>query len=252
MARMTRVSVLTLVAASFLTIYGCSGSNDSPTTGGNAGAPVIPAAGAANVAGSPASAGAPGAGGTPGTAGGSGAPGTGGAPAAAGAGGASTAGAPGTGGASGTFSPLCVGLKTAAMEEPAKNIACAAATDPQTCYRTCGPQSSGFKSEICTGGLYAEQSGCTFPPTLDATCFKLPAAQDATCPATAPKASDPCTVAACTVCNLGGGPTGTYLDSKGAQKIGYCVCQLPTGGATTGKWSCGSTDAWPCPGAMGC
>jgi hypothetical protein len=250
MARMTRVSVLTLLAASCLTVYGCSGSNDSPTTGGGAGAPYV--AGAPNVAGSPGGAGAPAGAGSPGASGSPGAAGanTGGAPAAAGAAGASTAGAPGTGG---TFTPLCVGLKTAAMAEPAKAIACADPSDPQLCYRTCGPQSSGYKSETCTGGAYAEQSGCTFPPELDATCFKLPATQDASCPtAVAPKASDPCTIAACTVCNLGGGATGTYLDSKGMQKVGYCVCQLPTGGATTGKWSCGSTDAWPCPGAMGC
>jgi hypothetical protein len=133
---------------------------------------------------------------------------------------------------------------------PAKAGACTAA-DPQLCYKTCGPASSGFKSETCTAGAYAEQSGCTFPDTLDATCYKLPATQDTSCPAMPPMASAECTVAPCTLCNGGGGPTGTYLDSKGAAKIGYCICPAP-GASGTSKWSCASTDAWPCPGAKGC
>jgi hypothetical protein len=134
--------------------------------------------------------------------------------------------------------------------EPTKAGACTAA-DPQLCYKTCGPASSGFKSETCSAGMYAEQSGCTFPDSLDAACYKLPAAQDASCPTTAPMASTECTVAPCTLCNGGGGPTGTYLDSKGAAKIGYCICPAP-GASGTSKWSCASTDAWPCPGAKGC
>jgi hypothetical protein len=146
--------------------------------------------------------------------------------------------------------PLCAGLTTAAGMPPTKAGACTAA-DPQKCYKTCGPQSSGFKSEDCSAGAYAEQSGCTFPDTLDATCFKLPTAQDTTCPATPPMASAECTVAPCTLCNGGGGPTGTYLDSKGASKVGYCVCPAP-GASGTSKWSCASTDAWPCPGGKGC
>jgi hypothetical protein len=133
---------------------------------------------------------------------------------------------------------------------PTKAGACTAA-DPQSCYKTCGRASSGFKSETCTAGAYAEQSGCTFPDTLDAACYKLPAAQDATCPEAAPMAGGACTVAPCTLCNGGGGPTGTYLDSKGASKIGYCICPMP-GASGMSKWSCASTDAWPCPGAKGC
>jgi hypothetical protein len=150
----------------------------------------------------------------------------------------------------GDFMPLCAGLTTAAGPAPTKAGACTA-DDPQICYKTCGPQSSGFKSETCSAGAYAEQSGCAFPPELDATCFKLPTTQDASCPATPPQASTECTVAPCTLCNGGGGPTGTYLDSKGASKAGYCVCPAP-GASGTSKWSCASTDAWPCPGAKGC
>jgi hypothetical protein len=99
--------------------------------------------------------------------------------------------------------------------------------------------------------MYAEQKGCTFPDTLDAACYKLPAAQDATCPATPPQHGTACTVAACTLCNGGGGPTGTYLDSKSMSKVGYCVCSAPDAMGMS-KWSCASTDAWPCPGAQGC
>ncbi len=117
------------------------------------------------------------------------------------------------------FTPLCSGLTTAAGAAPTKGGACVAA-DPQLCYKTCGPQGIGFKSETCTGGLYAEQSGCTFPTGADYSCYKIPAAIDASCPKTVPKASDPCTVAECTPCNL----NGQYLDSSGASKAGYCVC----------------------------
>ena len=144
------------------------------------------------------------------------------------------------------FTPLCAGLTTAAGAAPTKGGACTAA-DPQLCYKTCGPQGIGFKSETCTGGLYAEQSGCTFPTAADYSCYKIPAAIDASCPKTVPKASDPCTVAECTPCNL----NGQYLDSSGASKAGYCVCPA-AGGMGTSKWSCASATAWPCPAGSGC
>jgi hypothetical protein len=146
----------------------------------------------------------------------------------------------------GMFSPLCAGLTTAAGAAPTKGGACVAA-DPQLCYKTCGPQGIGFKSETCTGGLYAEQSGCSFPTGADYSCYKIPAAVSASCPTTVPKASDPCTVAECTLCNL----NGQYLDSSGASKAGYCVCP-PAGASGTSKWSCASTTAWPCPAGSGC
>jgi len=247
MLRTTRISVIFLVAAACLGAAACSGANDSPTTAGasgsttttttTAGTASTPTAGTAST---------PTAGtGSVGVAGTASAT-TGGAS----SGGSSPVGTAGTAAAGGDFMPLCAGLTTAAGMAPTKAGACTDA-DPQLCYKTCGPLSSGFKSETCSGGAYAEQSGCTFPDTLDATCFKLPATQDTTCPASPPQASTECTVAVCTLCNGGGGPTGTYLDSKGASKIGYCVCPAP-GASGTSKWSCGSTDAWPCPGAKGC
>ena len=70
---------------------------------------------------------------------------------------------------------------------------------------------------------------------------------DASCPATAPQASQPCDVKECTLCNVG----GNYLDSTGASKVGYCVCP-PAGGSGTRKWSCASATAWPCPSGQGC
>lgn len=247
MLRTTRIFVLTLAAGSCFSAAACSGSNDSPT-GGSSGASTMTTAGNPGTAGTGSAAA-----GTASSTAGTGS-GTAGASATAGtgAGGAGTAGAgSGTAGAAtGSFSPLCKGLMTAGAMEPAKAVACTAA-DPQVCYKTCGPQSTGFKSETCTAGAYAEQSGCAFPPELDATCFKLPATQDPSCPATPPQASMDCTVAECTLCNGAGGPTGTYLDSKGASKAGYCVC--PAAGASgSRKWSCASTDAWPCPGGKGC
>ena len=243
MLRTTRISVIFLFAAASVGIAACSSENEPSTPGGSSGSATTPTAGTATTptAGTAATPTA-GSGGAASTTAGTSAGGA----ATAGTGPVSTAGAE----AGGDFLPRCVGLTTAAGMEPAKAGACTAA-DPQTCYKTCGPQSTGFKSETCSAGAYAEQSGCTFPPTLDAACFKLPAAQDATCPTAPPMASAVCTVAPCTLCNGGGGPTGTYLDSKGASKVGYCVC--PAAGASgMSKWSCASTDAWPCPGGKGC
>jgi hypothetical protein len=126
---------------------------------------------------------------------------------------------------------------TEAGVAPTKGGACTA-KDSQLCYKTCGPQSIGFKSETCTNGTYVEQSGCSFPMGMDYACYKIPTAMDASCPATAPQASQPCTVKACTPCNVG----GNYLDSTGASKVGYCVC--PAAGANgTSKWSCASATA---------
>jgi hypothetical protein len=152
----------------------------------------------------------------------------------------------GTGGTSGSgdFSPLCASLTTAAGAAPTKSGLCTDA-DPKLCYKTCGPESKGFKSETCTAGAYVEQSGCSFP-AVDYSCYKIPTVADATCPAAAPQAGTACTVAACVVC---GGTTG-YLDTSGASKTGYCVC--PASASGTSKWSCASSTAWPCPAGSGC
>ena len=155
-------------------------------------------------------------------------------------------GATSTGGSTGanTFVPLCVSLLTAAGVAPTKAGACTAA-DPQLCYKTCGPESKGFKSETCTASTYVEQSGCSFPAG-DYSCYKIPTTTNVTCPTVAPQASTACAVAACVVC---GGATG-YLDSSGAAKTGYCVC--PASATGSSKWSCASTTAWPCPAGTGC
>ena len=168
-----------------------------------------------------------------------------------GAGGSSggTGGTTPTGGTTGggAFNPLCSTLLTAASVAPTKNGICVD-TDPQLCYKTCGPNSIGFKSETCTAGVYVEQSSCSFPTGVDYSCYKIPTTIDATCPTLVPQASTVCTVAACVPCNVNGG----YLDSSGAAKTGYCVCPAPS--ATTGisKWSCATSTTWPCPNGQGC
>ena len=155
-----------------------------------------------------------------------------------------TTGAAGTTGAS-AFQPLCGNVVTALGVNPTKSGNCTA-TDPQLCYKTCGPRSSGFKSETCQGGVYVEQSGCSFPPG-DYSCYKIPLTMDPTCPTTAPQANMSCSVAECVLCS---DAAGGYLDSTGAAKTGYCVCPATTTG--TGKWSCASSTAWPCPANQGC
>lgn len=225
MARFIPISALTLIGAGWLAMAGCSGSNDpvgpSATTGGSA-ATTGGSTGAAT-------------GGTSAT--------TGGTSTSTGGSSASTGG---TNSSAGMFTPLCAGLTTAAGEAPTKAGACTAA-DPQLCYKTCGPQSIGFKSETCTSGAYVEQSGCDFKDDLDASCYKIPTTLDPSCPATAPQAGKECTVNACTPCS---DSTGTYLDSSAAPKVGYCIC--PESTSATRKWSCASLTAWPCPQGMGC
>jgi len=209
---------------------GCGGGNSPSTTGGTGG--VTGTGGTTDVTAS---------GGTTTGAGGTTTP--------------ATTGAGGAAGATGTdaFQPLCSDLLTAAAVAPTKNGICVD-TDPQRCYKTCGPESIGFKSEICTAGVYVEQSGCSFLTGGDFSCYKVPTDSsgafvlDPSCPTDVPTASTVCTVATCKLCNVNGG----YLDSGGNAKTGYCVC--PTPSATTGvsKWSCASSTAWPCPAGQGC
>jgi hypothetical protein len=146
----------------------------------------------------------------------------------------------------GTFSPLCQGLVTAGNAVPSKGVTCTDA-DPQLCYKTCGPNSMGFKTETCSAGAYVEGKECSFPAG-DYSCYKVPAVISATCPATIPQASQPCTVAECTPCNL----DGNYNDTSGSSKAGYCVCPKPKTEGGTSKWTCASKDAWPCPSGQGC
>jgi hypothetical protein len=96
-------------------------------------------------------------------------------------------------------------------------------------------------------------SGCSFDPFRDFSCYKLPVAANPICPAgITPMASGPCDIPHCSLCNsLQGTVGGQYLDSTGAPKVGWCVCQEPnaTGMRT---WSCASDTAWPCPLGAGC
>ena len=231
-----RSAILAGSLALAVSIIGC-GSNDPATSNGGSGG-TVGTGGAAPVTATGGSVPVIGTGGYVPVA-----TGTGGA--ATGAGGATTPAA--TGGSSGSndFSPLCAGLTTAAGAAPTKSGVCSD-SDPTLCYKTCGPESKGFKSETCTAGTYVEQSGCSFPASGDYACYKVPATVDTSCPTAAPQASAACSVAACVVC---GGNTG-YLDSSGASKTGYCVC--PTSASGTSKWSCASSTAWPCPAGSGC
>jgi len=156
------------------------------------------------------------------------------------------AGGSAVGGDSGFGQPACPSSVT-------KGGACAP-TDVQFCYKTCGPEKSGVKSETCqTSGTYSEMSGCAFDTAKDYSCYKIPTAVNAACPAgVTPKGSDPCDVAMCTVCNSTQGTVGGgYLDSTGAAKVGFCVCQAPNSSGAR-VWSCASDTAWPCPGQSGC
>jgi hypothetical protein len=162
-----------------------------------------------------------------------------------GVGGGVAAAGDGGGGIIGT-GVYCQAFPTAAGTIPVKGGACVD-TDIQSCYRTCGPDSIGWKPETCLGGVYVEGS-CEFPPGGDYTCFKIPAAIDPACPVMPPQASTPCDASACTPCNAG----GAYLDSTGAPKIGYCICPAP-GASGISKWSCATESNWPCPGpGQGC
>ena len=175
-------------------------------------------------------------------------------------GGRSTGGTPSGGtpsggsptGGTGVGQPACG--TTSAGTSIAKGVACAS-SDPQLCYKTCGPINVGFKSETCTGGAYAE-GDCTFPSGVSYTCFRVPTADAAGCPSTPPQHNQPCSVALCSVpcgttpCEMCG-VAGGYLDSGGSAKAGYCVCIADA--AVGSKWSCASTpSAWPCPGGQGC
>jgi hypothetical protein len=210
---------------------GCGGDNSpstTPITTGSSGGATGSGAGGATVASG---------------AGGATASGAGGATVASGAGGATTAGAGGATGSSTFGQPACG--NTVAGMAIGKSVTCTAA-DTQLCYKSCGPEKAGVKSETCSGGTYAEMTGCSFDPSKDYSCYKVPAtvsAQDPRCPTTAIMVSaGGCTVPDCVVCGLSAG----YVDSGGSAKTGYCVCQA------NGNWSCASNTAWPCPGNSGC
>ena len=76
-----------------------------------------------------------------------------------------------------------------------------------------------MRSETCTtAGTYAEMSGCTFDPSKDYSCYKIPTGANAACPAgVTPQGPTSCDVPHCTLCNsLQGIVGGQYFDSAGA------------------------------------
>ena len=152
-----------------------------------------------------------------------------------------------------------LGLLAGAFGEPAcvstvvKGGACTP-SDQQFCYKRCGPESIGVKTDTCTtGGVHVEMSGCTFDPSNDYSCYKIPTSANVACAAgTTPQASAPCEVPTCMLCNrLQGMVGGQYVDSTGAPKVGWCVCRAPNE-AGMRTWSCASDTAWPCPLGAGC
>jgi hypothetical protein len=280
MTRTTSVSVTTLqiLCAAWLGAIGCSSSNNpaytgvggnaASTTGGSSAAATggvgdKTTGGAATATGGvAASTGGAGNSTTGGagnsTTGGAGNSTTGGAgnTTTGGAGNTTTGGASTSAGGSTSSSILpgldCSSKTTAAGLSIGSKVACTAA-DTQLCYKTCGPDNVGYKSETCTAGAYVE-STCAFPATGNYSCFKA-TVDSAGCPATAPTHGQPCTITQCTLpctgtaCATCGFTTG-YMDSSGNPKAGYCVCIPGTAGAS--KWSCASSSAWPCPASAGC
>src|SRR5262245_58206718 len=187
--------------------------------------------------------------------------GSGGSPPAAGTTG--SAGAAGIGGASGDGSSATAGTGgSATTSDPFHEPVCASWVvnslpcgpgDQQFCYKACGPEQRGRKSETCVNGSYGEMAACAFDPNEDYSCYAIPTTPNVTCPPdVTPQAGTACEVDHCVVCNSTGGlPGGHYDDSVGADKQGYCTCQLPNA-AGERLWSCASDTAWPCSALRGC
>jgi hypothetical protein len=145
------------------------------------------------------------------------------------------------------FSPACFLTLTGAGEEIMKGTPCTAA-DPKLCYRPCGPNQVGWKTETCLAGVYAE-GDCTFPEDQTYECYAIPAQIDASaCGLTAPpSATDECTAPPCMSCNY----DGFYQDTGSDVKEGYCICREPDAEGVR-RWTCASATAWPCPLHRGC
>jgi hypothetical protein len=152
---------------------------------------------------------------------------------------------------------------TAEFEAIAKRVPCSN-EDPQECWKSCGPDSIGFKKLTCTGGAYVEDM-CEFDPNRDYSCFRIPLPDDVhpDCPteeAFAPRHNEPCTIPPCQVCggNIYEQTTGYRNSSEGLLKAGYCICRPPIRNeagevVTKQRWRCATQGvAWPCPGGCGC
>jgi len=239
-----------LASAGFTSNSGLGGSSttgDSTATGGatEAGGTAATggdvATGGADGGGTSATGGADG-GGTSAT-GGNGARQTGGRLATGGSWASQAGGASTTGGASNSnsYEPVCDATVT-------KSNACF--SYGAICYKTCGPDNTGYKSETCSfqvglGWVYNEQAGCSFPAG-DYSCYSVPISPSNACPKTHPVATQACSVPQCTVCYGGTAAAPQYYDSTHALKGGYCVCN------DAGIWTCAGTDSWPCSLGANC
>jgi hypothetical protein len=146
------------------------------------------------------------------------------------------------------FSPPCyLGPTVSGNEEIKKGISCTD-EDTQLCYRSCGPNQVGWKTETCVAGVYAE-GDCSFPLEKDYSCYRIPEEIDTeACGLTAaPAATDECTAPLCMTCNF----DGFYADTGSDVKEGYCVCREPDAMGIR-RWTCASFTAWPCPLNQGC
>jgi len=128
-----------------------------------------------------------------------------------------------------------------------------APTDVQFCYKACGPEGAGVKSETCrSSGLYNEMVGCSYDLSRDYSCYRIPSAPSAACGTLTPQAGQPCDVPACLVCNSRQGLVdGEYFSAGGAVTEGWCVCSA-SGTTGTRTWSCTNASMWPCPLGRGC
>jgi hypothetical protein len=145
------------------------------------------------------------------------------------------------------YSPACFMGPTQSGEEIKKGTPCTA-EDPELCYRPCGPDQVGWKTETCLAGVYAE-GDCTFPPEKDYSCYAIPDDIDeAACGLDAPpRATVECDAPLCMACNL----DGFYEDSGTDLKEGFCVCRTPDRDGVR-RWTCASDTSWPCPLNRGC
>ena len=128
-----------------------------------------------------------------------------------------------------------------------------APADVQFCYKSCGPEGVGVKSETCrSSGLYNEMVGCSYDLSRDYSCYRIPSAPSDGCGTPTPQAGQPCDVPACLVCNSRQGLVdGEYFSAGGAVTEGWCVCSA-SGTAGTRTWSCANASMWPCPLGRGC
>jgi hypothetical protein len=84
------------------------------------------------------------------------------------------------------------------------------------------------------GGVWTCDS-CTFPPG-DYSCYDLPSGNIRACPSGTQSGITACT-GRCTICS-------GYVESTGAEKNGYCVCE-PDAASAPGTYHCASSAEWP-------